>query len=826
MANGNFIEHLISDVQYAVRILWRSPAFALTAIVALALGIGANTAIFSVVNTVLLQPLSYPQPDRLVALVRHFPEGNGNSVSIPKFTTWREQTQVFQAVAAYDFAGPGINLTGGDRPEQVKGIHASASYFEVFGAPVALGRVYTEEEDRPGGPHVLVISNGLWRGRFGSDPAIIGRTIELTGEPYQVIGVFGPTFKTDPPADIWLPLQPDPNSTNQGHYLRCTARLRPGVTLGQAQAAMKLSAEEFRRKYPDGLMGKDESATAVPLRDTVVSGARTALLILLGAVGFVLLIACANVANLLLARATLRKREIAIRSALGAERRRIIFQLLTESVLLSLIGGALGLVLGYAGVRALLAVNPVDIPRIGEHGSAVTLDWRVLAFTLFVALFTGILFGLVPAFSGSRTDLTVTLKEGSSRAGSSFRQNKARAILVVTEMALALVLLVGAALLIRTFATMRSEKPGFDAHDVLTMEMSLSSDRFEKTAAVAQVVREVERRVDALPGVEAVASTCCLPTAGGIDLPFTIEGHPPTDGPYNGDVSWRNVSTQYFQVFRIPLLRGRTFTENDDATSDRVVVINEAMAKQYWPKGDALGARITIGHGVGPQFEEPPREIVGIVGSTRDGGLDNDPIPLMYVPEPQVLDGITALGSKILPINWLIRTKVAPFSMSTELQQELRIASGGIPVAHIRTMEQVVGESTARGDFNTLLLTIFAGVALFLAAIGIYGLMAYSVQQRTQEIGIRMALGASPEHVRKMVVLQGMRLAAIGVVIGVAAALGLTRFMAGLIYGVKTWDPIVFVTVAVLLSAVAWFATYIPARRASRVDPMVSLRYE
>ena len=826
MANGNFIEHLIGDVKYAVRILWRSPAFAATAIAALALGIGANTAIFSVVNAVLLQPLSYPQPDRLVALERHFPEGSGASVSIPKFTTWREQTQVFQAVAAYDFAGPGINLTGGDRPEQVKGIHASASYFEVFGAPVVLGRVYTAEEDRPGGPHVLVISDGLWRGRFGGDPAVIGKTIELTGEPYQIIGVLGSTFKTDPPADIWLPLQPDPNSTNQGHYLLCAARMRPGVTLAQAQAAMKLSAEEFRRKYPGPLMGPKESATAVPLRDLVVSGARTALLILLGAVGLVLLIACANVANLLLARATLRKREIAIRSALGAERRRIVFQLLTESLLLSLVGGVLGLALGYAGVRALLAMNPVDIPRIGEHGSAVVLDWRVLAFTLVVALFTGILFGLVPAFSSSRTDLTVTLKEGSSRAGSSFRQNKARAILVVTEIAMALVLLVGAALLIRTFAMMRTEKPGFDAHNVLTMEMSLSAERFEKTAAVAQVVREVERRADALPGVEAIASTCCLPTAGGIDLPFTIEGHPPTDGPYNGDVSWRNVSSQYFEVFRIPLLRGRTFTENDDATSDRVVVINEAMAKQYWPKGDALGARITIGRGVGPEFEEPPREIVGIVGSTRDGGLDNDPIPLMYVPEAQVLDGITALGSKILPVNWLIRTKVAPFSMSAELQQELRVATGGLPVAHIRTMEQVVGESTARGDFNTMLLTIFAGVALFLAAIGIYGLMAYSVQQRTQEIGIRMALGASPEHVRKMVVSQGMRLAAIGVVIGVAAGLGLTRFMADLIYGVKTWDPVVFVFVTVLLSAVSWFATYIPARRASQVDPMVSLRYE
>ena len=822
MANGNFIENLLGDLKHTARVLWRSPAFAATAIAALALGIGANTAIFSVVNAVLLQPLSYPQPDRLVALERHFPEGDGSSVSIPKFTVWSEQTQVFQAVTAYDFAGPGMNLTGGDRPEQIKGIHASSGYFEVFGAPLAIGRTYTPEEDRPGAVHVAVISSGLWRSRFAGDPAVIGKTIELTGDPYEIIGVLGPTFKTDPPADIWLPLQADPNTTNQGHYLLCAARLRPGVTLAQANAAMKLAAEEFRRKFPGPLMDKTENAIAVPLRDLVVRNARAALLILLGAVGFVLLIACANVANLLLARATLRKRELAIRSALGAGRRRIIYQLLTESVLLSMIGGILGLVVGYLGVRALLAVNPVDIPRIGEHGTAVSLDWRVLAFTLFVALFTGVLFGLIPAISGSRTDLTTTFKESGSRSGSGFRQNKARSILVVTELALALVLLVGAALLIRTFMTLRTVKPGFDSHNVLTMEMSLSGTRFATTAGVAQAVREVERRVDALPGVESIASTCCLPVTGGIDLPFTIEGVPPTDGPYNGDVQWRNVSSQYFQVFRIPLISGRTFDERDQATSDRVVVISQAMARNFWPKGDAIGARIIIGHGLGPEFEEPARQVVGIVGDTRDNGLDRDPAPLMFIPETQVTDGATALESRVLPLNWIVRTKVAPFSLSADLQKELRVATGGLPVAHIRTMEQVVGESTARSDFNTLLLSIFAGLALLLAAIGIYGLMTYSVQQRTQEIGIRMALGASTGSVRKMVVLHGMRLVAIGV----AAALALTRFMAGLIYGVKTWDPVVFVTIAALLGTVSWLATYIPARRASRVDPMVSLRYE
>jgi predicted permease len=823
---SNLFDNMVADVKYAVRALLRSPGFAATAIIALALGIGANTAIFSVVNAVLLEPLNYPQPDRLVALERKFPGGNGSSTSIPKFMVWKEQTSVFEAVAAYDFAGPGINLTGSDRPEQVKGIHASAGYFDIFKAPVAIGRVYTPQEDLPGAAHVVVISNGLWRSRYGADPEIIGKTVELSGDSYQVVGVLAASFKSDPAADVWLPLQADPNSTNQGHYLVCAARMRPGVTLAQAQTAMKMAADEFRRKFPGPLMDKTESATAVPLSDLITGDFRAALLILLGSVGFVLLIACANVANLLLARATLRKREIAIRAALGAGRRRIIFQLLTESVLLSVIGGVFGLVLGYAGVRALLAMSPVDMPRLGEHGSGVTLDWPVLAFTFGVSILTGILFGLIPAFSASRTDLNLTLRESSSRSGSGFRQNKARSILVVTEMALALVLLVGAALLLRTFQIMRNVNSGFDVHNVLTMQMAISGSRFEKTTGVALAAREVERRVDAIPGVEATAMTCCLPLTGGVDLPFTIAGVPPTDGPYNGDVQWRNVSPEYFQVFRIPVLQGRSFTENDQAGSQHVVVITQAMAKKFWPKGDAVGAQITVGHGLGPEFEEVPRQVIGVVGDTHDQGLDNDATELMYIPEPQVVDGITTLESRVLPLIWVVRTRVSPFSLSEEIQRELRTATGGLPVAHVRSMEQVVGESTSRASFGTTLLSIFAGVALLLAAVGIYGLLAYSVQQRTQEIGIRMALGASPQNVRKMIVWQGMQLAVIGVVIGIAAGLGLTRFMAGLIFGVKTWDPIAFISVSLLLSAVCLLATYIPARRASRVDPMVSLRYE
>ncbi len=829
MKTRQFLEILLQDVRYAGRMLRRSPGFAATAISALALGIGANTAIFTVVNTVLLQPLAYPEPDCLVQLELSSPQGNGNITSIPKFIIWREQTQVFQDVAAYDLGGPGVNLTGGDRPEQLKGVHVSAEFFRLFGARVVAGRTFSAEEDRPGGPPLAVIAGGLWRRRFGSDLNLVGKSIDLGGEPFTVIGILDPTFTSDPPADIYLALKADPNSTDQAHYLRAAARLKPGVTLEKAKAAMKVAAEQFNRKFAAAAgaqLGPQGSFTAEPLRDTIVGDVRKALLVLLGAVSLVLLIACANVANLLLARATIRRREIAIRAAIGAGRGRLIRQLLTESVLLSLAGGLLGLGLGYFGVRGLLSINPGNIPRIGEQGSGITLDWRILVFTLGVSVFTGVLFGLIPAFNASRTDLNATLKESGLRAGSGLRQNKARSILVVTEMALALVLLVGAALLIRTFGALRSVDPGFDARNVLTMQMSLTGTRFNKAAGVNQLVREVQRRVENLPGVTALASTCCLPLEGGFGLPLTIEGRPLTDGPFHGGASWHPVSPRYFQVFKIPLVRGRMFTDRDDGGAVPVVLINEGLAKQFWPNSDAVGQRITIGKGIGPEFAEAPREIVGIVGDVRGQGLNNNPDPIMYVPVAQVTDGVTALNNGIIPITWTIRTNVEPYSVSKEIQEALRTASGGLPVAHIRSMEQVRGESTSRTDFNMTLLVIFASLALLLAAIGIYGLMAYSVQQRTQEIGIRMALGASAQDVRKMVVRQGMALALAGVIIGVAAALGVTRLMASLLYGVTPKDPIAMTSVALLLIGVALAATYLPARRASQMDPVESLRYE
>ena len=820
-----YMDAFLKDLKHSVRMFLQSPGFTIAAVSALALGIGANTAIFSVVNTVLLKPLTYPEPDRIVQFLLTSPGGSGPGASVTKLHSWQEQTSVFQDVTAYDFGGPGLNLTGGAYPEQIQGIHVTKDYFRLFGAPVIQGRTFTPEEDLPRGGHVIVLSHGLWQRRFGADPQMVGKSISLGGEPYTVIGILGPTFVTDPVADVWIPFQFDPNSNDQVHYFLGAARLKPGVSLKQANAQLQVAADQFKRKYPN-TMGPKDSFAVQPLQDAIVSDVRSSLLVLVGAVGFVLLIACANVANLLLVRATGRKREIAIRAAVGAGRGRIIRQLLTESVLLSLAGGTLGLVLGLVGVRALLAINPGNIPRIGEHGAAVSLDWRVLAFTAAVAVVTGILFGLIPALQASRADLSATLKESSSRSGTGFRQNKTRSLLVVTEIALALILLVGAALLVRTFIALRSVNPGFSAHNVLTMQMSLTGRRFEKTAGVAQLVTDAKQRLEALPGVEVSASTCCLPLEGGFGLPFIIVGRPLTNGPSHGGAGWATVSAGYFEAFKIPVLRGRGFTDRDDGGSTPVVILNQAMVKKFWDKkGDPIGQMLIIGKGVGPEFEEPARQIVGIIGDLRDSGLNRDPGPEMYIPVSQVKDGVTALNARIGPISWIVRTRMDPRSLSSAITEQLRQASG-LPVARVRTMDEVVVGSTARADFNMVLLTIFGGTALLLAAIGIYGLMAYSVEQRTQEIGIRMALGAESGAVRNMVVGQGMSLALAGVVVGIAVAFGLTRLIASFLFGVKAWDPAVFVIVPLLLSAVALFAVWIPARKATKIDPITALRYE
>ena len=823
------MENLIADLRHALRVFWKSPGFTAIAIAALALGIGANTAIFSVINVVLLKPLPYPEPGRLMQLGRLFPNGVGNSSSVPKFNTWKKN-DVFEAITAYDFAGPGMNIGGRDRPEQVKGIHISAEYFRVFGATPAIGRTFTSQEDLPGGPKVAIISYTLWKDRFAADPGLVGRSIDIGGEPSTVVGIMPAAFQSDPPADIFIPLQADPNSTNQGHYLRVAARLKPGVTLQAAKAHMKIVGERFRQANPEW-MDKTESVSVVPLQDAEVGDVRPALLILLGAVGFVLLIACANVANLQLARASTRQREMAIRTAIGANRTRIVRQLLTESVVLALAGGVCGFILGAWGVRVLLDIAPGNIPRISDTAHAATLvsalDWRVLCFTLGISFATGILFGLFPAVHVSRLDVNTSLKDTSGRAGTGRHQNRARGVLVVSEIALALVLLVCAALMIRTFVGLRAVNPGFDPHNVLTLQTSLSGGRYGTTAQVDNLIRQMAPRLESLPGVQSAATAIMLPIEGGVDLPFNIEGKPPAKGnKYSGDEQWRSVSAHYFSAFKIPLLRGRVFTDHDMGQSAKVVIINQTMAKKYWPKQDPIGSRMTIGKGLGPDFDEPAREIVGIVGDVRENGLADADQGVMYVPDGQVSNGLTQLANKVLPLSWIVRTSMEPKALTAAIEHEFLAFDGQLPVSKVRTMEQVIAESTARQDFNMLLLTIFAATALLLAAIGIYGLMSYSVEQRTQEIGIRIALGAGSQDMLRLVIVQGLRLAGIGMAIGLAAAFGLTRLLSSLLFGVKTTDPIAFGAVVVTLATVAGIATYIPARRATRIDPVIALRYE
>jgi len=817
-----WLEDAGRDFRFAVRSLAKMPGFTAIAILVMAVGIGANTAVFSVINTVLLKPLTYPDAQSLVQLMNTSDQGSFPGANVPKFNIWHQQTSIFQDVAGYDTGGAGLNLTGGSEPEQVQGIHVTADYFRLFGAPVVLGRTFTAEEDSPHGGNVAVLSYGLWKRRFGGDLNIVGTNIQLDGQPYQVVGVIGREFVSEQPGDLWLPFQFDLNSKDMAHYFQVGARLKPGITAQMANARLKLTADEFRRTYPPAQGGFGVTS----MQEVIVGDTRTSLLVLLGAVGLVLLIACANVANLLLIRATGRKREIATRSALGASRGQIVRQLLTESLVVSLAGGVLGLIFGFAGVRLLLALSPGDIPRIGENGSAVTLDMNLLMFTLGVSLLTGILFGLVPAVSASRTNLAAALNESSNRSGVGFRSGKVRSLLAISEMALALVLIIGATLLIRTFIKLHAVDPGFDTHNVLTMVMSISGQRFQNTAGVAQLIRDGTERLNAVPGVTSAAAACCLPLQGGFGLPFDVVGRPKGNYPSTGGAGYYSVSWSYFDAFKAPIVRGRNFTEHDNGSAPGVVIINEAMARQYWPKGNPLDDRLLIGAGVGPEFAEPPRQIIGVVGDMRDGGLDTDPAPTMYIPVAQMPDKVTALNSRIAPLWWIVRTKRDPHTATNAVTVALREASGGLPVAHVRSMDEIVISSTSRQRFNMMLLTIFGSSALLMAAIGIYGLMAYSVQQRTQELGIRMALGAQASNIRNMVIRQGLVLALIGVVIGIGGALWLTHFLASFLFGVKAWDPTAFVITPVLLMAVALFAVWIPARRATRVDPMAALRFE
>ena len=819
-------DSFLRDLRHAFRMFAASPAFSLAAVPALTMGIGVNTAIFSVVNAVLLRPLPFPEPDRIVYFTTTTPNGSFPGSSPAKFRHFRAQTEVTQHASA--FAIGLVNFTGGSFPEQLRSARVSADFFALFGAVPVAGRTFSPEEDRPGGGNVAVLSHGLWATRYNRDPGVVGQAISLDGQPFTIVGVLGDVGLADvlrDTAQIFTPFQLDPTSSDQGHYFQTAGRLKPGVSLEQGKARLQASTAGFNAMFPNAL-GNNQGFSVDPMGALLVRNARSSLLVLTGAVGFVLLIACANVANLLLVRATGRRRELAVRAALGGTRTQIARQVLTESLVLSLAGGALGLAVGTLGIRALLAVNTANLPRIGDGGALVAVDWRVMLFTFALAIGTGLLFGVLPALQSSRTNVTDALKEGGGRGGSGGGQGRTRAALVVTEVALALTLLIGSALLIRSAVALGRVDPGFNANNVLTMRMSLTGPRFQTSADVDAFVRQGVERLRAVPGVTVASTTCCVPLEDGLGLPFVISGRALADSPFHGGGQWVTIGADYFDVFQIPVTQGRTFTDRDDGLAPAVVIINEAMAKQYWPDKSPVGERLVIGRGIAKEFAtEREREIVGVVGNTRDGGLNRQPGPAMYVPSAQLPDAVSALSLRMAPIGWMVRTAGAPSSMSAAVQAALREVTG-LPVSNVRSMAQVVSVSTSRQRFNMWLMSIFGASALVLAAIGIYGLMAYTVEQRTRELGIRLALGATPRAILMLIVRHGLVVTLSGVAAGLAGAFVLTRFMQSLLFGVSAADPLTFGGIAAALTVVALAASYLPARRAARIDPVISLRSE
>jgi putative ABC transport system permease protein len=822
------LDTIARDIRHALRMFVQSPAFALAAVAALTLGISVNTAIFSVVNAVLLRPLPFPEADRVVFFMSTVTNNPGGfpAASPAKFAHFARQTEVTDMASAFNDAL--LNYTDGSFPEQLRGGRVSANFFRLLGASTLLGRTFTAEEDRPRGDKVVILSEQFWRARMNADPAVLGRAISLGGDPHTVIGVLADFNIADlisPAPQVWIPFQLDPESIDGGHFFQSAGRLAPGVSLEQAQARFKASVADFNARIPNAL-GPNSSFTVQPVGNILVRNVRQSLFVLAGAVGFVLLIACANVASLLLVRATGRKREIAIRAALGGSRGRIIGQVLTESVVLSVIGGVLGLAFGIVAIRALLSINTAGLPRIGEAGALVGLDWRVLAFTMVLSLATGLIFGLIPAIQGSKTDLTSTLKETGGRSGTGFRQNKTRSILVVVEVALALTLLVGSALLIRSAVALAQVEPGFDPNNVLTMRMSLTGPQYASSQAVDLLIRNGADRLKTVPGVLNAAATCCVPLEGGFGLPFVIAGRPLTEGPFHGGAGWINITDGYFDVFKIAVTKGRAFSERDNSAAPPVVIINESFANEFFKDQNPLDHRLTIGKGVMREFStEEARQIIGVVANTRDGGLNQDPPSMMYVPQAQVPDAANALNLGLGPMGWVVRTAGDPYAASASIIESLR-QSTGLPVSAVRSMDDVVVRSTSRQRFNMWLMSVFGASALLLAAIGIYGLMAYSVEQRTQELGIRLSLGADAVTVRRMIVMQGMRLALVGITVGLAASWALARFMSAFLFQIDARDPLVFVGVPIVLTAVAFFAVWLPALRASRVDPVIALRYE
>ena len=804
---------LIQDLRYALRTLRQTPGVTATAILALALGIGANTAIFTFVKAILLSPLPYPEPDHLAMIMRSYKDNNVPTLSVLKLDYWRRHSQSFEAMTGFEPIGSGYNLVApGGEPERLLGIRVMGDYFRALGVAPAMGRAFGDEANRIGAVRVAVVSHGLWQRRFGGDPSLLGRHLGLNGQDYEVIGIMPATFRSAPQAEVWIPLQAPVRADDMSNFLLCMGRLRPGTSLEQARSELKTVYANFAREYPKAV-NTSESVAVLPAGEVVSSLVGPVLVILLGAVAFVLLIACANVANLLMAKATGRTKEIAIRVCMGATRWRLARQLMVESVLLALGGAAVGFLIGRAGVAVLVSALPLTIPIFD-----FTPDLRVLAFTVGISLITGMLFGLAPSVQAWHTDVNGMLKE-SGRSGDTRKRGLVRRVLVGGEVALAVVLVIGAALLIGTVLHLRGVAPGFDSTNVITMQMSVREPRYDDPANLDSLYRHGVQRLEALPGVESAATVTSLPLELGPDFSYAIPG-----GTNEGGAQWRAITNEYFRVLRIPVLRGRSFAEADSARSTPVIIVNESFAKQNWPRSDGLGERVILHQRQG--VDEPPRVVVGVVGDVREKGLSNAAPTVMYLPAGQVPAEVNQAITALLPAHWVIRTKADPRALLPAIRNELRAIAPEHPVSNIRTMEQVAGQSLILQNLSAGLLGVFAGLALLLAAVGVYGVMAYSVGQRTHEIGIRLALGARPVGITRMILGQAGMVALAGVAVGLLAAGALTRTMSSILYGVSATNAFVFAGVGLLLVMVAVLASYVPARRATRVDPVVLLRHE
>lgn len=811
---------LLQDFKYGIRVLRKSPGFTAAAVIVLALGIGANTAIFTVVNALLLRPLPFPEAGRLMQLYhvpppKSFPGVTRFALSAANYLDWRAQNHVFQDMALY--TGGGFNLTGKGQPEIVTSGRVSAEFFSVFQVQPELGRTFLPEEDQPGHDHEVILGYPLWQSHFGADSKIVGQKINLNGEDYTVIGVMGPEFRRPSFAQLWAPLaMTDKERAVRGeHHYLAIARLKPGVDQKQAQAELDAISHRLEQQYPDD--DKGWGAVILPLRDALVGDVRPALLVLIGAVALVLLIACANVANLVLSKTLSRQKEIAIRTALGASRGRVLRQVLVETILVSLAGGVLGLWLAHYGVLLIVKFLGDNLPT----GIAVTVDGWVLAFTLVTSVLAGILAGVAPAWRFTKTNVNDALKQGVGRTDSDAGGNRARTVLLVAEMALSLMLLVGAGLMIRTLWALQSVNPGFDSHNVTTMSLGITQRKFDSAAREIQFFDQVLQRVRSLPGVDSAGTIDNLPIEGGSNQPVAIEGEPPRPMADQPEVAVRTITPGYFRAMRVPVLQGRDFTDDDSAGRPAVVIVSDSMARRFWPNQSPIGKHLTLTF-----FPGAWREVIGVVGDVKQSGLDSDePSATTYWPVAQVTPAADT-DWRSFSLQLVVRSNVQPSVLISGIRDAVRKIDPEVPLNNVMSLDDFVSQSFTQRRFNMLLLSAFAGLALILAGVGMYSVLSYAVKRRTREIGIRVALGAQTYDVVKTVLIQGLRPTVTGLVIGLGGTLLLSKFLASLVYGVKVSDPLNLVVVSILLMLVAILACVLPAYRASKIEPMKALREE